>query len=397
MSKPSATSPALDIKALQRVLFNTVLLVFGLLFLARVASVIVEPLIFILLAGVLTMGLNPLVALLESRFHLSRRIGAVVVVFGILLLFIGFIAIVLPLFIAQGEHFSQTMPGLLKNIQGHMSTLAERYPVIAPLTKGVSGADLSKLFGGFLTGSTLTGLFSAASSVIGVVASTALLLIVVLFLLMSPEPIVRGLMSGVPPRSRPMVQRTLLRIGAQLGKWLLATLMLSVIKGTLMGIGLRLVGFENALLFGLVNGLTNPIPFIGPWIGISLPVLSALADGSWQMALLAIAVLVIVEQLDNSVFGPLVMGRTVELHPASMLLGVLVFGAVLGFAGIFLTVPLAIILKALYEEVYLTLLERPEVSDETVAQVVAAGQGVEAENSKEEKVVQAEDLPLPKP
>ena len=187
MAKPPTNPPTLDLKGLQRVLFNTVLLVFGLLFLARIASVVVEPLIFILLAGVLTMGLNPLVALLESRFHLSRRFGAVVVVFGILLLFIGFIAIVLPLFIAQGEHFSQTMPGLFKNIQEHISTLAERYPVIAPLTKGTSGTDPSKLFGGFLTGSTLTGLFSAASSVVGVVASTALLLIVVLFLLMSPS------------------------------------------------------------------------------------------------------------------------------------------------------------------------------------------------------------------
>ncbi|MBF6595579.1 MAG: hypothetical protein IVW51_14205 [Thermaceae bacterium] len=81
-------------------LFNTVLLVFGSLFLARVASVVIEPLIFILLAGVLTMGLNPLVAMLESRFRLSRRIGAPIVVLGILLIFVGFIAIVFPLFLA---------------------------------------------------------------------------------------------------------------------------------------------------------------------------------------------------------------------------------------------------------------------------------------------------------
>ncbi|MBF6595581.1 MAG: AI-2E family transporter [Thermaceae bacterium] len=176
-----------------------------------------------------------------------------------------------------------------------------------------------------------------------------------------------------------------MRIGAQLGKWLLATVMMSVIKGTLMEVGLKLLGFDNTLLFGLVNGLTNPIPFIGPWISISLPVLFALADGHWQMALLAIVVLLIVEQLDNNVFGPFIVGRTVELHPASMLLGVLVFGAVLAFARIFLTVPLAIIVKALYEEVYLTLLRPPEVSDETMAQVVGAGQGAEVVEKSEQR------------
>lgn len=385
MSKPTGTPTNFDMKALQRVLFNTVLLVFGLLFLARIASVVVEPLIFILLAGVLTMGLNPLVAMLESRFRLTRRFGAVVVVLGILLLLVGFIAVVMPLFIAQGEQFSQTIPGLLKNVQGQVTALAGRYPALAPLSNGIPTADLGRFFTGFLNGSTLTSLFSAASSVVSMIASTGLLLIVVLFLLMSPEPIVRGLLSGVPEGTRPIIEKTLVRIGAQLGKWLLATATLAVIKGTLMGIGLKLVGFENALLFGLVNGFTNPIPFVGPWIGISLPVLSALANGSWQMALLAIVVLLIVEQLDNSVFSPLIFGRTVELHPASLLLGVLMFGAVLGFAGIFLTVPLAIIIKALYEEVYLTLLRRPEVSDATVAQVVAAGQGSEAAEKSEKR------------
>ncbi|GEM88420.1 AI-2E family transporter [Meiothermus granaticius] len=397
MSKPPGMPPTFDLKGFQRVLFNTVFLVFGLLFLARVASAVVEPLVFILLAGVLTMGLNPLVALLENRLHLPRRMGAVVVVLGILVAFLGFIAIVLPLFVAQGQHFSQNMPRLFDGVNAHLSALVERYPALAPLQKGIPTGDLSKLVGGLLNGSTLTGLFSVASSAVGLVASTFLLLIVVLFLLMSPEPIVRGLMSGIPPQTRPIVQRTLVRIGAQLGKWLLATLLLSVIKGTLMGIGLRLVGFENALLFGLVNGLTNPIPFLGPWLGITLPVFSALSDGSWQMALLAIGVLLIVEQLDNSVFGPLVMGRTVELHPASMLLGVLVFGAVLGLAGVFLTVPLALIIKALYEEVYLAVLHRPEVSDETVAQVVAAGQGAEGGGTPNEQTAAKDDLPLPKP
>ncbi|MBF6595580.1 MAG: hypothetical protein IVW51_14210 [Thermaceae bacterium] len=79
--------------------------------------------------------------------------------------------------------------------------------MLTPLSKGVPTTDLSKFFTGFLSDSNLTSLFSAASSVVSLVASGSLLLIVVLFLLMSPGPIVRSLLSGIPERIRPVVQR----------------------------------------------------------------------------------------------------------------------------------------------------------------------------------------------
>lgn len=387
-SQPDSNVGAgLDARSLQRVLFNTVLLVFLLIFLGQVAGKVAGALIFVLLAAVLAMGLNPLVAALESRLHIPRKFSAAIVVIGALLILVGFVAVVFPLFIAQGAHFSESLPKLLESIQNKLRTLAEEHPILAPLSHSLPKLDIAKFISG---GDFLGGLLALSSSLIALLASTGILLIVVLFLLMSPEPIVRGLLSGIPPRNRPLVEKTLIRIGSQLSKWLFAILVTSVIKGTLVGIGLKLVGFENALLFGLVAGFTNPIPFVGPWIGISLPVVTAIADGNWGMAALAIGVLLISEQLDNSVLSPLILGRTIELHPASMLLGVLVFGAFLGFAGVFLTVPIVIILKALYEEVYLTLLKRPEVSDERVAQVVAAGQGQEAVEESEERIKEEE-------
>jgi len=375
--------PGLNARSLQQVLFNTVFLVFLLIFLGQVAGKVAGALIFVLLAAVLAMGLNPLVAALESRLRIPRKFSAAIVVIGTLLILMGFVAVVLPLFVAQGAHFSESLPKLLSAVQNKLRTLAQEYPLLAPFSHNLPKLDLGKFLGG---GDFLGSLFALSSSFVALLASTGLLLIVVLFLLMSPEPIVKGLLSGIPPRNRPLVEKTFIRIGAQLGKWLFAILVTSVIKGTLVGIGLKLVGFENALLFGLVAGFTNPIPFVGPWIGISLPVVTAIADGNWGMAALAIVVLLVSEQIDNSMLSPLILGRTIELHPASMLLGVLVFGAFLGFAGVFLTVPIVIILKALYEEVYLTLLNRPEVSDEQVAQVVAAGQGPEAVEESEQRI-----------
>ena len=376
----------LDLKALQRVAITTVILVFGLLLLGRLLGAVAAPLILILLAIVLMMGLNPLVVALETRFRVPRRVGAVLVVLGLLALIGGFVAIIIPLFVAQGMKFADTLPEVVQNLQHNLKVLAQRHPLLAPLLQSGSALDLSR----FLSADTMNRVLSLTTNVVSMLASVGLLLTLVLFLLMNPEPLVKGILSGFKPDYRPVVERTLIRIGSQLGSWLLGVTVVSVTVGLLVGLGLWLLGFQNAFLFGMIAGFTNPIPFIGPWLGISLPVLVALSQGSLSLAVGAIVVLVVVQQIDGSLISPTVFGRTVQLHPASLLMGVLIFGALMGVVGIFLTVPLAIIIKALYEEIYLDQFGRPQASDESVAQVVAAGQGEQAVEESLERSDEAE-------
>ncbi|WP_027891642.1 AI-2E family transporter [Calidithermus chliarophilus] len=368
----------LEARALQRVLFNAILLVFGLLLVIEFAGAVLTPLVFILLAVVLVMGLNPLVARLEARFRVPRRLGALLVVLGLLALFAGLVAVLVPLLMAQGTRFAESLPTLIEGFEESLRTLGQRYPVLAPLSQGLPEVNFSR----FLDGDMVGRLYAIASSVVGLLALTLVLLTLVLFLLMNPDPLVKGVLSGVPPQSRPVVERTLVRIGSQLGMWLISTMISSAVVGLLVGIGLALAGFKNAVLFGVVAAVTNPIPFLGPWLGISLPVLVAGAEGAWNLAFWAIVVLVVVQQIDASITNPLILGRTVHLHPASLLMGVLIFGSVKGIMGVFLTVPLLIIIKALYEEVYLELFKRPEVPEESVNNIVSVGHGEEADKAE---------------
>ncbi|RIH88190.1 sporulation integral membrane protein YtvI [Calidithermus terrae] len=378
----------LEARALQRVLFNAILLVFGLLLVIEFAGAVLTPLVFILLAVVLVMGLNPLVARLEARFRVPRRLGALLLVLGLLALFGGLVAVLVPLLMAQGTRFAESLPTLIEGFEESLRTLGQRYPVLAPLGQGLPEVNFSR----FLDGDMVGRLYAIASSVVGLLALTLVLLTLVLFLLMNPDPLVKGVLSGVPPHSRPVVERTMVRIGSQLGMWLISTMISSAVVGLLVGIGLALVGYKNAVLFGVVAAVTNPIPFLGPWLGISLPVLVAGAEGAWSLAFWAIVVLVVVQQIDASITNPLILGRTVHLHPASLLMGVLIFGSVKGIMGVFLTVPLLIIIKALYEEVYLELFKRPEVPEESVNNIVSAGQGEETD--KAEPAPKETPLPL---
>jgi putative permease len=374
---------------LLRVLLTVAFSVLGLLLVAQFAGAVTAPLVFVLLASVLALGLNPLVVRLEARLHVPRAVGAGMVIGGLVLLGVAFTALVVPLIVSQGVRFAGGVPEMLKTLQSGALAAARKYPAIAPLLEGRSFADPTKLIGpGVLESGGLSAVTNLASF-IGVMAnavvSGVLLTMLVLFLLMSPEPVIKGILGGIPPRSRPIVERTLIRVGSQLGSWLVGAITVSVTVGVIVGVGLRIVGFQDALLFGVIAAVTNLIPFVGPVIGMVPPVLMAVSGGHWSMALWAVGIALAAQQLDAYLLSPIIYGRTVKLHPASSIVAVLVFGSVLGLVGVFLAVPLVIILKALYEEVYLSVMQRPEASPESVAQVIAAGV---AEGKQESEIVE---------
>ncbi len=367
----------LDPGALLRVLLTVAFIVMGVLLLAQFAGAVAAPLVFVLLAVVLALGLNPFVARLEMRFHVPRPAGAGLVIGGLVVFGLLFAALVVPLIVTQGVRFGQALPGMLSALQSNVLEAARKYPAIAPLLEGRSFTDPSKIIGSemFQSGgvSAVTNLASAVAGLANALVSGVLLLMLMLFLLMNPEPIIKGILGGVPPTNRPVVERTLIRVGSQLGSWLIGAVSVSVCVGLIVGVGLRIVGFQDALLFGVIAAVTNMIPYVGPLIGMIPPVLMAVSGGQWSMAFWAIVVAVVAQQLDAYVLSPVIYGRTVKLHPASNIVAVLIFGSLMGLVGVFLAVPFVIIIKALYEEVYLFVMERPAATDESVAQVVAAG------------------------
>jgi predicted PurR-regulated permease PerM len=368
---------ALQPGALLRVLLTVAFSVMGILLVAQFAGAVAAPLVFVLLAAVLALGLNPLVARLEGHLGVPRPLGAGLVVGGLVLFALAFAALVVPLVVSEGVRFAEGVPGMLSALQSSVLDAARKYPALAPLLEDRTFADPSKLIGsGMLESggvSAVTNLASFVGVMANAIVSGVLLTMLVLFLLMSPEPVVKGILGGIPPRSRPIVERTLIRVGSQLGSWLVGAITVSVSVGVIVGVGLRIVGFQDALLFGVIAAVTNLIPFVGPVIGMVPPVLMALSGSQWGMALWAVGIALAAQQLDAYVLSPIIYGRTVKLHPASNIVAVLVFGSLMGLVGVFLAVPLVIILKALYEEVYLFVLQRPEASDESVAQVLAAG------------------------
>lgn len=185
-----------------------------------------------------------------------------------------------------------------------------------------------------------------ASLLVDVVSALAIVLFIGIYLGISPRPYVRATLALVPPPHRMHTQATLRACGGALRAWLLGQIVAMVFVGVLTGVGLWLVGVPHALALGLLVGLLDFVPVVGPIIGAVPGVVVAYLD-SPTTALYAIAVYFTVQQLEAALIQPLAQRWAVELPPVIGLLAVVVSGALFGIPGVLFGVPLVVVLKVL--------------------------------------------------
>jgi len=119
----------------------------------------------------------------------------------------------------------------------------------------------------------------------------------------------------------------------------------ALIVGILCSIGLFLIRLDFAVLIGMTAGISNVIPYFGPIIGSIPAVIVGLLSGSPVKALLALLVLIAVQQVDSTLISPRVVGDSVGLHPVFVMLSIIIGGAYFGLWGMLLAVPVAAIIK----------------------------------------------------
>lgn len=188
---------------------------------------------------------------------------------------------------------------------------------------------------------------AVGASVLHAVVTFVLALLLSFYALVDLPKIRRASSELVPPHRRAEVRQLTDQIGSTLGGFFRGQLLVALFVGVLSAVGLALIRLPFAFLVGLVAGIFNLVPLIGPFIGavpaVVLGLLSGDPNKAWQAAL----VLLIVQQLDNHVLSPNVMGRTVNLHPITVMLALIAGAATAGIPGMLLAVPVVATAKIL--------------------------------------------------
>lgn len=176
---------------------------------------------------------------------------------------------------------------------------------------------------------------------------------IIAFYLLVDLPRTTQVINGlIPPSLRDEVTYVGRKLNHALGAYFRGQLAVALIVGVLCSIGLWIIGLKFAFIIGMIAGLFNIVPLIGPWIGGVPGVIIALTTGSPIKALLVVAVMAGVQQIDNHFITPQVMQRAVALHPSAVMLALLAGGAVGGFVGLLVAVPVTAALRIVGSHVW---------------------------------------------
>ena len=162
------------------------------------------------------------------------------------------------------------------------------------------------------------------------------------------ERLLSPLLHAVPRERRDSFRDLFALLGDRLKGWVRGTLLAMIAVGVLTTIGLSIIGVRYAFLLGLISGVLEIVPFVGPWVAGALAVAVALLDDP-TTALYVVILMLVIQQVESNLITPLVMSRAAQVHPFVTLFSLLFFGSFFGFLGVILAVPLVILVWTVVE------------------------------------------------
>jgi len=168
---------------------------------------------------------------------------------------------------------------------------------------------------------------------------TFLLGLIVGFYLLIDFNAIKKVLEFVPKKYHESVIEITTRVNNSFRDFLQGTLLVSLGIFILSLIGYSAVGLKAPMLFALLCAITNIIPYIGPWLGGAICAIVGFTV-SPLCGILTIIVAFVIQQIDGIILNPIIMGKTMKLHPVSIMIGLLVFGSLFGIWGMILATPI---------------------------------------------------------
>ena len=343
------------------------------LYLGWVIRVVWPPLI---LAGAIVFLLNPIVTMLQKR-HVPRVLGTAMTYLGGIgiVVLLGFL--IAPQVRTQWDELADDWPELREKIEDWVDEKAAEskendWPVEIPtfheIEDSLAGNDAPRdLDGdGDITSAEraeqkrdqlfdrIDNFRSMGLRVFHVGLIFVLAPIIAFYLLIDLPHIRRVAESLVPEGRTEEVLVVARRLNNAIGGYFRGQLLVAAIVGTMASIGLAILDLPFWLVVGMLAGVFNMVPMIGPWIGAVPGVVIALTTRDFGTALWVVGIMAGVQQIDNHFISPVVMQRAVKLHPAVVMLTLLAGGTLGGFFGLLLAVPTVAVLKILIGHLWRT-------------------------------------------
>ena len=327
----------LDISTASVLRVVVVLLAIGFLYFIR--DIIAIVFVSIIIAAALSPTVDRL-----TKWRVPRTVSIILIYLLVLGALGGVVYFVLPPMVEQVKQLADSLPAyftaftdLLQNLQhGSISGLLN------------ASQDSLNSLSNFL-GQIATNLFDTTVGFFNSAAALVMVFILTLYFLLDENGIKKFFVSLFPVKQKNQMIAIANKMGIKLGGWLRGQLILAVAVGLVVYIGMLIIGMPYALTLGILAGILEIIPVVGPIIA-AIPAILIAFTISPTTALIVTAFYIFVQEMENKLLVPKVMQHAVGLNPVTIIIIILIGAKLMGVLGILLSVPVASVIYVLLEE-----------------------------------------------
>ena len=292
----------------------------------------------IFLSLLLQLLLKPAVDFMEAR-RMPRSVASAIAIIAFILVLAALASIISRSVLPSFQRFVAELPTIGASIQ--------QMPIFADTDIVSHILERLRSVGGELVRTSLSFLLTAFGKVIDFV----IIIFVSFYLLKDGAEIKRWLTDLFPHKSRGRVLRLFDTLLTALRAYICSQLVLCAITGVVVLAYFKLMGLPYASVFALLSGIGEFIPVLGPTVASTLGVLMTAASARELIAQTALFY-VALTQVNHNIVYPALVGKSLHLHPVAVILGVVLGGELLGAAGMFLAVPIIVIVKIVITDIY---------------------------------------------
>ena len=292
---------------------------------------------------------NPIVTFLTKRKF--NRVGATVLVYSV---FITLLVVLLincvPVLTSQLNDFINIVPSITKNISEFVSKLLKVFePILGNNTASIKQEIFTSIIqiGKNLTVTLPDTVVSIVKAIISGFGTFLLGLFIGLYMLFDFDNVSKVFINVLPYNWKEDARNLMDLSNKTLVNYIQGILITITLVFIGNSIGFSIAGLKAALLFALFCGVTNAIPYIGPYIG-AIPAVIVGFSQDIKTGIIVVISAIVVQLLDNFIFTPLVQSKGLKLHPVTIIISLLVFGKLFGMVGMIFAAPVVAVVKVIF-------------------------------------------------
>lgn len=291
---------------------------------------------------------EPMIKTFEAK-KLSRKLSTFIVYALFVLILILLLVLVVPEFISQLRELIGQVPSFVSSIKNFVTNILSKFKDTEIDIVAIQGNIFTQLesIATGITNNSLSNIVNTVTKILSSSATVLLGIIIAVYFSFDFDKIQTRIKSLIPRKHKKEGEKLLHELNAMARGYVNGTLFTSLVVTFLTFIGLIISGISSPLLFAIFCGITNIIPYFGPYIG-GIPTIIVAFSISPMCGVITLITIVLVQTIEGNIINPIIIGKATDIHPITIVIGLLIFQHYFGIVGMIIATPVIGAIKILF-------------------------------------------------